>query len=236
MKQNRLPSQNGRRKRSFRLCRDVFKCPNYDECTDDVSLWGETTEADGETLEWRPSPDMGGRKINDACVLVLGQNPNNSVKGEYNEKKFDYNAPPMEQLMWHREGLKHSFTPSQVVKGMGLDWDYVVWDNPVKCPTADNEITDTVFWNCVNTWLDNQILTLDPDFIVGMGAWSKKALNHIFDSLEAGFGDTKTTISGFKVHVMYHYSYLMRNGTFEASMEEFREEVLPEIPEVAHDS
>jgi hypothetical protein len=197
-----------------------------------VNPGGNGPETDPLLVEWRPSPDIGGSDIDEACVLILGQNPNNDVTGEYNGPKFRVgdDMTPMEQLMWHREGLKHSFTPSKVVEAMGLDWRNVVWDNPVKCPTEDNTVPDILFLNCVDEWLSDQIKALDPDFIVGMGKTAQRALNRTFNSVDLGWGDTDTTVTGIGVHSMYHYGYLMRNNDFGDEMQTFRSDVLPQIP------
>lgn len=192
---------------------DVLNCPHKDECTGCGSLWG-TTEND---RVHKPSPHIGGSKLDELCVMFIGQNPGNGIDHE----KFD--ADGMDFLQRHHQGLKHDFTPAKLVSAVGLDWEHVVWENLVKCPTVDNTINDTMIENC-KPWLTEQIVELDPDAIVGLGAG-------IRDEFGVSFWSRSSVL-----HSPYlctpHYGYTMRRGEFDSHCEKigvWLAEVLPGV-------
>lgn len=195
------------------LCRDVLRCPNADECAKHGAMFAEELEDGGVSM---PAPHIGGEAIDEKCVLILAQNPHEPKPGE---PKLHADTPEGYLMDRHRE-LKYEHRVSGVVEDLGLDWDHLVWDNVVKCPSHENELHDVLFENCKH-WTDLQIDILDPVHILAMGQWAVRR----YFGLEYGqFEPDQST--------MYHYSYLKRFGGYDSAITQFRKKVHPELPDV----
>jgi len=188
----------------------VMDCPHHADCKGAGSLWGDTE--DGRMH--RPSAHIGGEKIDEYCVYFLAQNPGNATDHHKFDSDDDY-----EFLERHHEGLVEQFTPGDVLQTIGLKWEYVVWENVVRCPTKDNEMNDTLVSNC-SKWTERQLEELNPDVVIAMGT-------HARDYFGAEFGDLTKWFDSTVFYCMYHYGYLMRQGSLKESCKEVREKLEP---------
>lgn len=202
-----------RRFDAIQIALDVQECPHKDECTGCGSLWG--TIEDGR--EHKPSPHVGGKRIDEYCVYFLAQNPGNAVDHE----KFDHDG--IEFLQKHHEGLVEQFTPGDVLEVIGLKWDFVVWENMVRCPTVDNKMDGTLIGNCKH-WTERQLEVLDPDVVVAMGAYSR-------DYFDSEFGAHEMWVDGTIFCCMPHYAYLMRNGSLQEVCKQVGSALVDQTPD-----
>lgn len=203
-----------------RLAHCVMDCPHKDECREAGSLWGE--EEDG--LEHRPSPHVGGGLVDDFCVYVLGQNPGNEIDTQKN--RADDNES---YLTMHDYELRNEYTPAEFIGDLGLSWDYLVWENVVRCPTEGNDMNSTLKNNC-SAWTSAQITALDPDVIIAMGSHARDWVNdHLEEDVE--FGDSDFVRRW--VLCIPHYSYLMRQGDYDGAVGELREKLDVVVPDEA---
>lgn len=201
-----------RRAENIEMCKRVLQCHHCGECSQHAAIFGEEQDDGGVVL---PSPHIGGPKIDDYCIYILGQNPGQPKEGE---PKFHADSPEG-YLMDHHLGLVNEYPPGDFVRDLGLDWDYVVWDNAARCHTEDNEMNNTLFENC-SEWTREQLSILDPDYIIAMGSWAAK------EFFGWRYGDIEENHAA-----MYHYAYMQRQGTYERTVKKFRSFAHPHLPD-----
>lgn len=212
-----------------RIAHCVMDCPHKQECKEAGSLWGE--EEDG--LVHRPSPHVGGGLIDDFCIYVLGQNPGNDVDTQKN-RADDTDS----YLTMHDYELRNEYTPSEFISDLEISWDYVVWENVVRCPTEGNDMNATLKNNC-SMWTSTQLATLDPDVVIAMGSHARDWVN---DSILDDYGQIESSIDfggmvmADRVYLCIpHYSYLMRQGDYENAVGELREDLAVVTPDEVHE-
>lgn len=204
-----------RRQDNIDLCRDVLQCDYAAECTQHGNaMFGEEI-AGGTAL---PAPHMGGARIDDYCILVFAQNPHTPKAGGPGEPKLHAETP--EGYLLDRNFELRNHVVGDVVEDLGLHWDYLVWDNVVKCHTYDNDEPHDVLKENCSRWADRQIELLDPDYIIAMG---NNAVKDYFGWDYNEFTEDHTAI--------YHYAYLKRFGGYDTAIANFREQVHPHLPD-----
>lgn len=203
-----------------RLAHCVMDCPHKQECREAGSLWGE--EEDGMTH--RPSPHIGGGLIDDFCVYVLGQNPGNEIDTQKN--RADDNES---YLTMHAYELRTEYTPSEFIDDLGLSWDYVVWENVVRCPT-DGSVNSTLKNNC-SMWTSAQLATLDPDVVIAMGSHARDWVNDRILDIESKIEFGGMVLADRVYLCIPHYSYLMRQGDYENAVGELRDDLAVVTPD-----